>query len=198
MELSEKECEELIIMARKAIEYYNLTGRIYSANIKEKGLMQKKGVFVTLHTYPENELRGCIGIPYPEMPLIKAVIEAAVGSSRDPRFLPVYDEELKKCIVEISVLSKPEKIDNKMAPKIVVVGKHGVIIRRSYHSGLLLPQVAIEYGWNSETFLEQACLKAGLQKNFWRMPDTEIFIFEAFVFKEEKPCGKVLVQKLNG
>ncbi|MEM4598702.1 MAG: AmmeMemoRadiSam system protein A [Candidatus Diapherotrites archaeon] len=197
MALSEKECEKLINIARKAIEYYNLTGRIYSANAKEKNLLEKKGVFVTLYRYPENELRGCIGIPYAEMPLVKAVAEAAVGSANDPRFLPVSNEELQKCVVEISVLSEPEKIENKNATKKIVVGKHGLIIKRAHHSGLLLPQVATEYGWNSEAFLEQTCLKAGLQKNFWRLPDTEIFVFEAFVFREETPQGKIKIEILQ-
>ncbi|MEM4662978.1 MAG: TIGR00296 family protein [Candidatus Diapherotrites archaeon] len=197
MELNEKDCTELIKLARKAIEYYNLTGRFYSERCKEKKFMEKRGVFVTLHRYPDNELRGCIGLPYPELPLFNAIIEAAVGASRDPRFLPVSNDELQKCTVEISVLTEPKKIENKSAKKEVVVGKHGLIVKRGYHSGLLLPQVATEYNWNNETFLEQTCLKAGLPKNFWRLPDTEIFVFEAFVFREETPNGKVVISMRN-
>jgi len=190
-EFNENDAKEFVRLARKAIEYFNLTARPYSEKAPKEEYLKKRGVFVTLHKYPSDELRGCIGIPYPEMPLWNAIIEAAIGASRDPRFLPVSNKELDNCTVEISILSNPERIENKDAAKKILIGKHGLIIKRGFHSGLLLPQVATEYKWNAETFLENACIKAELPKNFWKMRDTEIYTFTALVFREDKPKGNV-------
>jgi hypothetical protein len=191
-----KDAKEFIRLARKAIKYYNLTGMRYSEEAPKREYREKRGVFVTLHSFPDGELRGCIGIPYPEMELWNAIIEAAIGASRDPRFKPLDNDELEKSIVEISVLTKPEKIAKKDVLKNIVIGKHGLIVKRGFYSGLLLPQVATEYKWDSETFLEQTCVKAGLPREAWKLRDTEIYTFSAQVFKEEKPRGAVREVKL--
>ena len=144
-------------------------------------LEQKAGVFVSLHKM--GELRGCIGYILPILPLYQTVIEMAQSAAlHDPRFSPVSPAELKNITVEISVLTVPETITD---PSVIEVGKHGIIMKRGYSQGLLLPQVATDYGWDRETFLEHTCLKAGLPRNAWQDKNTEIQIFSAQVFNRE-------------
>ncbi|MDD5062653.1 MAG: AmmeMemoRadiSam system protein A, partial [Candidatus Marinimicrobia bacterium] len=144
-------------------------------------LKVKRGAFVTLEK--NHELRGCIGYILPISPLYKTVIEMAQSAAlHDPRFKPVSPGELKNITVEISVLTVPEKITN---PNIIEVGKHGIIMKRGYNQGLLLPQVATDYGWDRETFLEHTCLKAGLPRDAWQDKNTEIQVFSAQVFNRE-------------
>ena len=146
---------------------------------------EMRGAFVTIEKH--HQLRGCIGYILPVYPLYETVIEVAQSAAlRDPRFPPVTPKELKDLEVEVSVLTVPEKIDD---PSIVEVGKHGIIMKRGLYQGLLLPQVATEYGWDRETFLEHTCLKAGLERDAWKDKATEIQIFSAQVFNR-KTLGK--------
>jgi AmmeMemoRadiSam system protein A len=141
-------------------------------------LRAKRGVFVTLHM--EGALRGCIGFPFPVKPLAEACQEAAVSAAfEDTRFPPVESEELQHIEFEISALSPPEPIQ----PDKIKVGIHGLIVRKGKRSGLLLPQVALEYHWNAEEFLRQTCRKAGLPLDAWR-DGAELSGFEAQVFGE--------------
>ena len=140
-------------------------------------LREKRGTFVTLWL---EELRGCIGFPYPIKPLAEAVQEAAVSAAlQDPRFPPVREEELSGIEIEISVLTIPKTIE----PRQVEVGVHGLIVSRGNRSGLLLPQVAMEYHWDAETFISQTCVKAGLSEDAWR-DKANLYAFEAQVFSE--------------
>jgi len=149
-------------------------------NVPEN-LKVKRGAFVTLEK--NHELRGCIGYILPLYPLFQTVIEMAQSAAlNDPRFRPVSPGELKDISVEISVLTVPEKITD---PSLIEVGKHGIIMKRGYNQGLLLPQVATDYGWDRETFLEHTCLKAGLPRDAWQDKNTEIQIFSAQVFNRE-------------
>lgn len=142
---------------------------------------EKRGAFVTIEKH--GRLRGCIGYILPVYQLYETVIEVAQSAAlRDPRFNPVTPDELKDLDLEISVLTVPEKIDD---PSIIKVGKHGIIIKRGFYQGLLLPQVATDYGWDRETFLEHTCQKAGLPPNAWKDKNTEISIFSAQVFNRE-------------
>jgi AmmeMemoRadiSam system protein A len=141
-------------------------------------LREKRGTFVTL--WMEGELRGCIGFPYPQKPLVEAIQEAAVGAAlQDPRFPMLRLEELARVLLEISVLTPPRPMD----PQKVKIGIHGLIVRQGNRSGLLLPQVAMDYGWDREMFLDQTCVKAGLPKGVWRQK-AEVLGFEAQVFAE--------------
>ncbi|RKY53443.1 MAG: hypothetical protein DRP89_06205 [Candidatus Neomarinimicrobiota bacterium] len=149
-------------------------------NIPDK-FKEKRGAFVTLKEH--DQLRGCIGYILPIYPLYETVIEVATSAAlKDPRFPPVSKSELDNITVEVSVLTVPEVITD---PKIIEVGKHGIIIKKGFYQGLLLPQVATEYGWDRETFLEHTCYKAGLPKDAWKDKDTEIKIFSAQVFNRE-------------
>jgi uncharacterized protein (TIGR00296 family) len=129
------------------------------------------------------------------------VIEAAESSAfRDPRFPPVQAGEMKGLTIEISVLTPPERLEvgNPLDyPNHVQVGRDGLIIGKGWRRGLLLPQVPVEWGWDSKEFLSQCCVKAGLPQDEWRKPDTEIYRFQAILFKEEEPQGKVIRHKID-
>lgn len=193
-EFSLADGKKLIALARKSIEYFCAAGMFLAEPCKDKKLLQQRGVFVTLHGFPEKELRGCIGFPYPLKPLWNAVIEAAVEAAfHDPRFPPMQASELPKVVIEISVLSMPEEIrgERKLLSQKIEVGKDGLIVKRKLYSGLLLPQVAPEQKWDAETFLHHCCLKAGLPGNSWQMNGTDVFKFQAQIFSEKEPNGAV-------
>jgi AmmeMemoRadiSam system protein A len=134
---------------------------------------------VTLNV--DGELRGCIGYPLPVKPLDETIIEMAVAAaSQDTRFEPLRAEEMGRLEIDVSVLGLPEPIAD---PSEVVVGRHGIIISKGIHRGLLLPQVAVERGWDRETFLDHGCLKAGLPRDAWRK-GAKIEVFTAQVFSE--------------
>ncbi len=159
------------------------------------------GVFVTLTSYPKDDLRGCIGYPEPVMPLIDALKDAAVSAcSRDPRFPPVKPNELGGIKVEVSLLTPPKEITVKKPKEYVdcvKIGEDGLIVQRGFARGLLLPQVPIEWGWDAEEFLCQCCLKAGTMPDAWLQQGTKIFKFQAEVFSEEKPGGDVRRRTLS-
>ncbi len=157
-------------------------------------LMDERGAFVTIKKL-DGELRGCIGYPYPTKKLGEAVVEAAIAASaHDPRFPPVRANELERILVEVSALTKPETLayrSPKDLPALVRVGTDGLIVSASGGSGLLLPQVATEYGMDSQEFLSQACLKAGLMPDAWLTDKLTVQTFQAEVFGETSPRGEV-------
>jgi len=147
----------------------------------------KRGVFVTLNL--RGSLRGCIGFPRPVLPLSEAIREAALSAAQeDPRFPPVQADELPDITIEVTILTPPRLVTVPPAkrPDAVTVGKHGLIISGYKRGGLLLPQVAVEYGWDATTFLDQVCIKAGLPPKTWRNDDTELYTFEGQIFYEEE------------
>ncbi len=160
---------------------------------------QKRGVFVTIHTYPDMALRGCIGYPEPVFSLGKALIKAAQGACHDPRFPYLHRSELDNIIVEVSVLTVPEEIeatDRKAFPSKVSIGRDGLIMELGLYRGLLLPQVATEWKWDAETFLAETCAKAGLTPDCWLDKRTKVFKFQAEIFLEDSPRGKVVRKTL--
>ena len=141
-------------------------------------LQENRGAFVSLHSH--GRLRGCIGYIIAEKPLYKTIREMAIAAAfNDPRFEPLTRDELDGLDIEISVLTPMKQISDAGE---IEVGKHGIMIIKGGFSGLLLPQVATEYGWGRETFLEHTCTKAGLPANAWKDTDTKIYIFSADVF----------------
>lgn len=178
--------EFVLKLARKAIENY-INGRKTAIPDKySKELKERRGVFVTI--YKNGSLRGCIGLPYPDLPLIEGLIQASIQACRDPRFEPLKPEELKDILIEVSVLTEPEliKVKNpKEYAKKIELGKHGLIIRKGSCGGLFLPKVPIEQNWNIEEYLENLCYKAGLTGDSWLNPLSKIFKFEAKVFTEQ-------------
>lgn len=141
-------------------------------------LKENRGAFVSIHK--KGELRGCIGYIEGRGPLHKTIEEMAEAAAfRDPRFVAVTEKELPDLEIEISVLTPLKKITDVRE---IEVGKHGIYIKKGWYSGLLLPQVATEYGWDRQTFLEHTCQKAGLPSNAWKDKNTEIYIFSADIF----------------
>jgi len=204
-QLSQKEGEFLVKLARQAVEEYFKTRKHITPpeNISKK-LSQPCGVFVTINSVMngEEELRGCIGYPYPTAPLAQAVIESAINAAtQDPRFPPLSLRELDCIVFEVSVLTPPQKIEVKNPKEYctkIKVGEDGLIVERGMYKGLLLPQVPVEWKWNEEEFLCQCCNKAGLPPDFWLIEGTKIYKFQAIVFEEEKPRGLVKRKVLGG
>ena len=197
--LSEEDGHILVKTARIIVTEYIKNGTEPKLEKEFKNNFSfKSGVFVTLNN--TLGLRGCIGYPLPDKSLFNALEDAAISAAtQDPRFPPVKYEELDSITFEVTVLTPPKKIVvNKPEECLskIKVGRDGLIIKHGFYSGLLLPQVPIEYGWNEEEFLEYTCEKAGLPKNYWRNSDTEIQKFEGIVFKEEKPNGAVIREML--
>jgi uncharacterized protein (TIGR00296 family) len=188
----------LVRLARKAVETRLKTGKTVELpeNLSEK-FLQPSGVFVTINSidHGEKELRGCIGFPNPTLPLAEAVIEAAISAAtQDPRFPPVSLVELDRVVFEVSVLTTPELIQVKNARDYcteVKVGEDGLIVEKGINKGLLLPQVPVEWGWNSREFLCQCCNKAGLLEDYWLRQGTRVYKFQCLIAEEVTPNGKV-------
>jgi AmmeMemoRadiSam system protein A len=172
--------QRLLALARRALE---ARVRRETAPPPERGgaLEWSRGAFVTIHCH--GELRGCLGRLDPDAPLADTVAHLAASvSDSDPRFTPVSPTELVAVDVEISVLTPDREVSTIDA---VEVGRHGVIVEHGGRRGLLLPQVATEYGWDAQTFVSHTCLKAGLPADAWRH-GARIFVFEAQVFGESR------------
>ena len=153
---------------------------------------ENRGVFVTLHE--DGALRGCIGYPQPVMPLGRAIVDSAINAgTRDPRFPGIKSGEQKRIELEVTILTKPEpyREPKKLLPTLVRVGMDGLIISKGPFSGLLLPQVAMEWGFDSLEFLSQTCVKAGLPPDAWLDEETEVQHFEAQIFAEVAPEREV-------
>ena len=200
--LTDEQGEYLVKLARQVIEN-KLGSTKKPVKTHDPVLEEKCGVFVTLNVHARGAygLRGCIGLPYPTTPLIDAVIEAAESSAfSDPRFPPVQAEETKGLTIEVSVLTPPELIkvrDPQEYPDHVMVGRDGLIIGKGWRKGLLLPQVPVEWEWNSREFLSQCCVKAGLPQDEWKKQGTEVYRFQAILFKEDTPEGSISRHRID-
>ncbi|MCU0652151.1 MAG: AmmeMemoRadiSam system protein B [Candidatus Omnitrophica bacterium] len=184
--LDNKQREKLLLLARNSIAAYLKTGKKLEVSEADPLLAKEMGAFVTLNEL--GELRGCIGNIVARAPLYLTIRDMAVeAATGDPRFNAVEPEELANIDIEISVLSPLERIDS--ADKIVL-GKHGVLVKKGGYSGVFLPQVATETGWSKEEFLSNLCLhKAGLSADAWKDKSTELYIFSAEVFGEKEQKG---------
>ena len=182
--LTDDEGAMAVRSARTAIEFAVAKRPKASLNLTPV-FSEKRGVFVTLTK--SGSLRGCIGFPYPVMPLGEAIVHAAGAAAlEDPRFPPVMRDELSAVSIEVTILTIPETVEGEpeKRPEQVIVGKHGLIVRGIGTSGLLLPQVATDYGWDAKTFLDQTCMKAGLSGRCWTNKNIEILTFEGQIFSE--------------
>lgn len=175
--LNREEKQLLLEIAREAIVAAVTTGRKPTRSITQANLLAKRGCFVSIKM--QGALRGCIGNFTADTPLYQQVQEMAVAAAtRDPRFYPMKPSDLTDFQLEISVLSPLQKISS---PETIKVGLHGIYIEKNFSRGVLLPQVAVEQGWDRETFLRQTCLKAGLHADSW-MEGADISVFTADVF----------------
>ena len=180
--LNSEQRKKMLKLARDSINYYLKEGKKLPVKESDQVLNKEMGAFVTLHK--RGQLRGCIGNIIGQQPFYLTVrdmaLEAATG---DPRFRPVTIEEMSDIDIEISALSPLEKIDD---PEKIEMKKHGVIVRQGFRSGVYLPQVAAETGWNREQFMNSLCgHKAGIDSDAWKKGKCDIYIFTAEVFGEK-------------
>ena len=176
--LSDQDKRTLHQIAKAVIENKARGKAVPDFKIDSPVLKEIRGAFVTLNK--KGQLRGCIGYLEGRGPLHKTVEEMAEAAAfRDPRFPSVKEKEIPDLEIEISVLTPLKRITDVLE---IEVGKHGIYIKKGWSSGLLLPQVATEYGWDRQSFLEHTCNKAGLPSSAWKEKDTEIYIFSADIF----------------
>jgi AmmeMemoRadiSam system protein A len=180
-ELNNDEKQLLLKLARDTITQY-VTEQTKPPLPEARGMLGEPcGAFVTVHN--KGQLRGCIGNMIGRGPLVEMVQEMAIAAAtQDPRFQAVSKEELAEIDIEISVLSPMRRITDVNE---IEVGKHGILMSHGMYHGVLLPQVATEYGWDREQFLTNTCFKAGLPEDAWKDPETSIEIFSAQVFGEK-------------
>ena len=179
--LTDQDRRELLSVARQSIAA-RLALAAFGLPEAGPGLRRPGAAFVTLRRRTDDELRGCIGTLEPREPLVETVARMAIAAAtQDLRFPPVTADELPGLAVEISVITPAQPI----APEEVRPGIHGIIVRHAGRSGLLLPQVATDHGWDRQTFLEYTCLKAGLPREAWQHPATIVLAFTALVFGED-------------
>ncbi|MCL5126753.1 MAG: AmmeMemoRadiSam system protein A [Deltaproteobacteria bacterium] len=178
MGLTEEEKAQLRDLCKAVVESRCRGLKVPSCKSRSEKLNEKCGAFVTINK--KGMLRGCIGWLNATKPLYETVQEMAENAAfKDPRFRPVSEDELEFLDYEISVLTPFRRVQDIEE---IQVGKHGILIRNGAMSGLLLPQVAAERNWDRVTFLGETCRKAGLPRDMWKDPDTEIYIFSADVF----------------
>ena len=198
--ISDLEGELLVKTARAVVtEYLKTKNKLKLDKEFEEFFSSNAGVFVTLNH--QSNLRGCIGYPLPDKKLFNALENATISAAtEDPRFPSVTFEELSEITFEVTILTPPEELKVSEAseyPSKIKVGRDGLIVKSGFNSGLLLPQVPIEYGWNEEEFLGHTCEKAGLAKDSWKKKETKVLKFEGVVFKETSPNGSVVRLKLE-
>ena len=179
--LTNQQKEKLLKLSRDTISLYLKSKKVLSQEITDPALKEQMGAFVTLRK--NDQLRGCIGNIIARKPFYLEVIDMSIASStQDPRFAPVRQEELKDITIEISAISPLKKISSCDE---IVLGVHGVLIRSGFRSGVYLPQVATETGWNKEEFMSSLCVqKAGIEADAWKTGKCDIYIFSAQVFSE--------------
>jgi uncharacterized protein (TIGR00296 family) len=195
----------LVKLARRAVENHLKTGKVLTMPAETSSKLKERcGVFVTINkrSHEEKRLRGCIGYPYPTTMLAQAIIESAISSAtQDPRFPPLSLDEFNHVVFEVSVLTPPKQVeaDNpKEYCSKIKVGRDGLIVERNPCKGLLLPQVPVEWKWDEETFICQCCIKAGLPPDSWLLEGTKIYTFQAIIFEEKTPNGKVALKEIGG
>ncbi len=192
-QFSDSDGKQLVKMARRVVTEYLKNNQTINDSEFNSKFNFSSGVFVTLNK--KDFLRGCIGFPLPVKKLSEGLVDAAIAAAtRDTRFEPVNEDELENIVFEVTVLTKPEEIvvdDTSQYIQNIKVGRDGLIIENGFASGLLLPQVPTEYGWDEHEFLEYTCQKTGLPKDAWKDNSTKVSKFQGVIFKEEPPNGNI-------
>jgi len=179
LSLSEADQRAALELARKAVVEAVSSRKLLDFIPREGVFAERHGVFVTLHV--QGRLQGCIGVTEPNETLGEAIVRCAVSAAlEDPRFTPLKVSQLEQLSIEISLLSPLQPI----LPEAVEIGRHGLLIVHHALRGLLLPQVAVEHRLTREQFLEETCRKAGLPREAWKDPETDILGFTCQVFSE--------------
>ena len=197
--LTKEEGEKAVRLAREVVDRYVKGEKIEDRDLGKK-FREKSGAFVTILTYPDRDLRGCIGIPEPIYDLKTSVIESAKSATRDPRFPPLTREELPNIIIEVTILTPPRLVEVRSPKEYlekIKIGRDGLIIEKGFYRGLLLPQVPVEWEWDVEEFLSQTCIKAGLPPDAWIDDDTKVYSFQGQIFAKKKPYGEIEERKID-
>jgi AmmeMemoRadiSam system protein A len=177
--LTEATKQTLLEVARRAVVLAVGSGEILEDLPQDEALQRTAGVFVTLHRH--GRLRGCVGQLASNEPLVSVVAYCGMAAALDdPRFTPLTTAELEGLAIEISVLSPLVEISAEQ----IEPGKHGLMVSQGARRGVLLPQVATEFGWTSVRFLEETCVKAQLERDAWKQEGTHVHAFTAEVFSE--------------
>lgn len=189
----------LVRLARRTVEQFAQEGTKPSEpDDTPTHLTRESGVFVTLNSVSRrnNQLRGCIGRPYPTDPLVEATIDSAFdAAANDPRFPPVKENDLDSIVIEVSLLTPPEEIECSNPDELiraVKIGRDGLIAAKSGRRGLLLPQVPCKWDWDVQEFLRHTCRKAMLPMEAWKDPNTKFMRFQAEIFAETSPRGEIV------
>ena len=189
----------LVKMARKSVAEYITNDKKITTPDFDKKFSFNAGVFVTIND--QSGLRGCIGYPLAVKKLSHALVDAAISAAtNDPRFSSIRPNELEKLVFEVTVLSDTEEISTNSLDDIInaiKVGRDGLIIEKDFQSGLLLPQVPVEYNWDTEEFLNHTCHKAGLPSDSWKHDKIKISKFQWMVFREILPNGEIIQEKFQ-
>jgi uncharacterized protein (TIGR00296 family) len=202
--LSTEEGRILVETARQAITHHLDGKNLNPTDCANSELSIRRGVFVTLFDHKMSRgLRGCIGNPFPKTSLLNETVRCAVeAATMDPRFAPLrQDEFLRSIAVEVTVLSPIEHIIVKSPldlPLNIKVGRDGLLVDGVETRGLLLPQIAVDEGFDEEEFLNECCLKAGLMPDAWVTGSVKVARFQGQIFSEESPGGRVFERKLRG
>jgi uncharacterized protein (TIGR00296 family) len=199
---TEQEGQFLVTLARKTLStYLQSHKKLPVPEDTPPKLREKSGVFVTLNIYNQRrkdfQLRGCIGRPYPDQPLVQATIDSAIDAGTgDPRFNRVSQAELEQIQFEVTALTPPELIPAKTEQELfdaIEIGVHGLLLKVGYGGGLFLPQVPVDWKWDKEQYLDELCGKAGVSSRTWHDLDrVKIYRFRGEIFQEEVPNGKIV------
>jgi len=198
-EITAQEGKELVRLARTCVESFVKNRKfVISANDSNK----KSGVFVTIYHFNkennEKNLRGCIGYVLPSKDIYDSVIDAAINAAtQDPRFIAVSEKELEEVIFEVSVLTKPFRIrveDTNLSLNKILIGRDGLMLESRYGSGLFLPQVPVEQNWNVRQYLTNLCYKAGAPSDAWSLPDSYLYTFRSYIFREKLPNSEIYAE----
>lgn len=191
----------LVKLARNAIVTYLKEKKIIKPENPPKVALEKLGVFVSIETHPGGELKGLIGYPKPVKDLGQEIVECAINAAiGDPRFEPVKLSDMDHIVVEVSILTQPELLQVPGPfdyPRVISIGQDGLMVEHEIYSGLLLPQVPVQWNWSSEEFLNRTCDKAGLPQDCWKNKSIKVYKFQARVFAERSPNGNVYEKLLS-
>jgi len=197
--ISDEDGQYLVKMARDTVSQYIKNSNKISDQIFKEKFRFNAGVFVTIND--KSGLRGCIGFPLAVKKLSDALIDAAISASTDdPRFPSITQNELNDLVFEVTVLSDTEEISTNSLDEIIneiKIGRDGLIIEKNSQSGLLLPQVPVEYNWDVKDFLNHTCHKAGLPSDSWKDKTTKISKFQGVIFREILPNGEIIREKFQ-
>ena len=197
--VSDEDGKDLVKMARSVVSAHIINNNKVSDQTFKEKFSFKAGVFVTIND--KSGLRGCIGFPLAVKKLSDALTDAAISASTDdPRFPSIRQNELNDLVFEVTVLTSPEEISTNSPDEIIQeikIGRDGLIIEKDSQSGLLLPQVPVEYKWDVVDFLNHTCHKAGLPNGSWKDKDTKISKFQGIIFREILPNGEIVREKFQ-